>query len=133
VGGTTLLNAQGNFAGTISPGSTGGRGEAIGSLTATSVGSGIGPAAVNSASSGNVFAEGQVVATNQFGIAGGLGSGAATAASKTTGIGAISGTVKVTGNFNNEGAAAFATPPNVLGVNRNTFVGATGNRFVPPT
>jgi hypothetical protein len=120
----------------MSPGLTSDRGAAIGSLAATSLSSGIGPAAVNSASSGSVFANGQAVATNQFGTAGGLGSGAATAASKATGasaadvLTAISGTGTATGNFNNAGAAAFASPPNVLGVNGNTFVG-TGNGIVP--
>jgi hypothetical protein len=139
VGGTTTLNALSNFAGVLSPELTGGRADAIGTLTATSLGSGTGPAAVNSASNGNVFAGGQAVAANQFGRAGGLGSGVATAASTATGasvddpLAAISGTGTATGNFNNAGAAAFATPPNVLGVSGNSFVGGgplTVNNFL---
>jgi hypothetical protein len=139
VGGTTTLNAQSNFAGVLSPGLTGGRADAIGSLTVTSLGTGTGPAALNSANSGNVFAGGQAVATNPFGSAGGLGSGAATAASTATGasaadlLAAISGTGTATGNFDNSGAAAFAVPPNVLGATGNIFVGGsplTANNFL---
>jgi hypothetical protein len=79
--------------------------------------------------SGNVFAGSQAIATNPFDSAGGLGSGAATAASTATGasvddlLAAISCTGTATGNFNNAGAAAFAVPPNVFGATGNSFVG----------
>jgi hypothetical protein len=128
---TTSLNAQSNFVGVLSSGLTGGRGVAIGSLTVTSTGSGTGPSAVNSANSGNVFAGGQAIATNLFGSTGGLGSGAATAASTATGasvddlLAAISGTDTATGKFKNGGAAAFVVPPNVFGATGKTFVGGS--------
>jgi hypothetical protein len=53
--GTTSLNAQSNFVGVLSPGLTGGRDGAIGTLTVTSTGTGTGPSSVNSANRGNVF------------------------------------------------------------------------------
>jgi hypothetical protein len=139
VAGTTAIDAQSNFVGVLSPGLTGGRAGAIGTLTVTSTGTGTGPSSVNSANSGNVFAGAQAVATNPFGSAGGLGSGAATAASTATGasaadlLAAISGTGTATGNFNNGGAAAFAVPPYVFGVTGNSFVGGsplTANNFL---
>jgi hypothetical protein len=129
VAGITSLNAQSNFVGVLSPGLTGRRDGAIGTLTVTSTGTGTGPFSVNSANDVNVFAGGQAVATNPFGSAGGLGSGAATAASTATGasvddlLAAISCTGTATGNFNNAGAAAFAVPPNVFGATGNSFVG----------
>jgi hypothetical protein len=131
VAGTTSLDAQSDFVGVLSPGLTGGRAGVIGTLTVTSTGTGTGTSSVDSANSGNVFAGGQAIATNPFGTAGGLGSGAATAASTATGesaddlLAAISGTGTATGNFNNAGAAAFAVPPNVFGATGNSFVGGS--------
>jgi hypothetical protein len=86
--GTTSLDAQSNFLGVLSPGLTSERAGAIGSLTVTSTGTGTGPSSVDSANSGNVFAGGQAIAANPFGSAGGLGSGAAVAASTATGASA---------------------------------------------
>jgi hypothetical protein len=120
VGGNTAINANGNFAATFGPGLTGGRGAGIGTLSASSTGTGTGPTFTSSLNNANVFAGGQAVAANQFGSAGGLGSGASTVASlggTTANLmgGPTVGTGTATGNFNNAGVGAFIVPPNVLG------------------
>jgi hypothetical protein len=148
---------QGNFprvpSPSVSPGLTGGRAGATGIVTVESVGIGNGPSSVNSANTANIFSGSKVVAANQFGSAGGLGSGIATAASLATGLnagdplGVTMGTGTATGNFDNSGSAAFALPPGgptsnsvisgnfgnsgIIGTTRNVGLGATTN--APPS
>jgi hypothetical protein len=157
------FNTQSNFAGTVSPGLvqdfaplpssglmfapaqgfapvppsagfTGGGADSTGTVTVSSIGTGTGPSALNSVNSANIFSGGQVVATNVFGSAGGLGSGATSAASFATGTTAadplaiVTGTGIATGNFNNAGAGAFTVPSSA--VPPTNVLGATGNNAV---
>jgi hypothetical protein len=116
VTGSTVIDTKGNFAGLLSPAATGGLGGGSGTLTVTSTGTGTGPASVSSANSGTIFGSGEAQAANQFGRAGGAGSGVVTGASSAIGtsevdpLAAISSTGEATANFGNSGAGAFASP-----------------------
>lgn len=142
--GTSFGPSQGNFGPTqnfqrvptqnVSPGLTGGRAGATGTVTVNSFGAGNGPSSVNSVNDANIFSGSQVIAANQFGAAGGQGSGVATAGSLANGVtamdltGAITGIGMATANFNNAGGGAFANPTSALGTTGNSgFTGNTGS------
>jgi hypothetical protein len=131
VTGSMVIDTQGNFAGGISPSLTGGLGGGSGSLTVTSTGTGTGPTSVSSENSGNIFGGGQAMAANQFGSAGGMGSGVSTAASSAKGTSAmdllaeVASTGKATGTFDNSGGGAFASPGSQSAVTGNSLVGGT--------
>jgi hypothetical protein len=131
VAGAIAINAQATFTGVLSPALTGGRASALGTVITTNTATGTGPSIVSSGNTANVFSGGQAQAANQFGSAGGLGSGASNVASGASGTSAVdplallSGTGTATGTFSNQGAGVFAVPPFVVGTSGNNFVGGS--------